>query len=271
MDEPVEVDNSSITKPASRVMFGGVLALFAGLASNIIVAYIFGAGSSMDAYLTAIVIPSYLQIVFFSSLSFVVIPAFIEAKAKNQDEDAWGLVGTFFWITLIVLSLIAVLGSVFSQPLIRLVVPGFQSTKSALASQMLAISIFTMPFIGISTLTTAIQNARHRFFWPSFAPAFGSMTNVIVLLIFSRILRPVGPLLGISIISYSAVWIYHHTNCLSWLEETYSIIRYKGKKYWQINDATTLVRDSNLSIASCVAVFFVQPAKWTNRLYGICK
>jgi putative peptidoglycan lipid II flippase len=190
MDEPVEVDNSSITKPASRVMFGGVLALFAGLASNIIVAYIFGAGSSMDAYLTAIVIPSYLQIVFFSSLSFVVIPAFIEAKAKNQDEDAWGLVGTFFWITLIVLSLIAVLGSVFSQPLIRLVVPGFQSTKSALASQMLAISIFTMPFIGLSTLTTAIQNARHRFFWPSFAPAFGSMTNVIVLLIFSRILGP---------------------------------------------------------------------------------
>jgi len=190
MDKQVEIDNSSITKPASRVMFGGILSLVVSLASNIIVAYIFGAGSSMDAYLTAIVIPSYLQIVFYSSLAFVVIPAFIEAKTNKQDEDAWALVGTFFWITLIVLSLISVLGSVFSTPLIKLVAPGFQDAKSTLASQMLTISIFTMPFIGLSTLSTGIQNARHRFFWPSFAPAFGSLTNVVILLLFSRFIGP---------------------------------------------------------------------------------
>ena len=187
----MEADNSSITKSASKVMVGGIFALFGGLASNILVAAIYGAGANMDAYLTAMVVPAYFQIIFYSSLSFVFIPAFIEAEARKGDEDAWALVGTFFWITTIILFIVAIIGSFYSVPIINIIAPGFQAGKSVLASQMLAILFFTTPFAGLSTLTVGIQNARNRFFWPSFAPAFGSLGNVVILLIFSRFLGPI--------------------------------------------------------------------------------
>jgi len=64
MGAPTETDHSSVTKPASKVMLGGIFSLIGGLAVNIIVASIYGAGADMDAYLTAIVIPTYFQIVF---------------------------------------------------------------------------------------------------------------------------------------------------------------------------------------------------------------
>ena len=179
-------ENRSITQPASKVMLGGILALAGGLASNIIVAALFGAGTAMDAYLTAIVIPSYMQIVFFSSLSFVFVPAFIETETNDGEKEAWRLVGTFFWLTSAILFVITVAVSFFSTQIIDLIAPGFEPGKAALASKMLSVLIFSIPFTGLSTFTLGIQNARNKFFWPSVAPAFGSFTNVIVLMIFSK-------------------------------------------------------------------------------------
>ena len=190
MSDAKELDNSSITRPASKVMLGGILSLAGGLAGNVIIAAVFGAGADMDAFLTAMVIPAYLQIVFYGSLSFVFIPAFIEAEANKGDDDAWALVGTFFWIAALVLFCVAIVGSLFSSQIINAVAPGFEEEKSVLASQMLSILLFTIPLSGLSTLTVGIQNARYRFFWPSVAPAFGAFGNVIVLLVFSRYLGP---------------------------------------------------------------------------------
>ncbi|MBI5953963.1 MAG: hypothetical protein HY865_20095 [Chloroflexi bacterium] len=185
-----ETDNSSITKPASKVMLGGILSLAGGLAGNVVIAAIFGAGADMDAFLTAMVIPAYLQIVFYSSLSFVFVPAFIDAETNSGDDNAWALAGTFFWIAAVALSCVAILGALFSPQIIDLVAPGFQGEKSALASRMLSILVFTIPLSGLSTLTVGIQNARYRFFGPSVAPAIGALGNVIVLLIFSRFIGP---------------------------------------------------------------------------------
>ncbi len=175
----------SIAKPASKVMLGGVLSLFGGLAANVIVAAVFGAGRDMDAYLTALVIPAYCQIVFYSSLYFVLLPAFIDSETKEGEEAAWALVGTFFWITTLLLLTIAVIGSLFSNDIIRLIAPGFAPEKASLAARMLAVLFYSTPLMGLGTLTVGIQNSRNRFFWPSVAPGFGSTANVILILLLS--------------------------------------------------------------------------------------
>jgi putative peptidoglycan lipid II flippase len=182
MAEPLEETNSSITRPASKVMLGGILSLVGGLVSNIVIAAIFGARADMDAYLTAMVIPSYFQLVFYSSLSFILVPAFIEARARHEDEDAWALVGTFFWLAITILMIVTLVCSLFSTEIISITAPGFGESKAAIASRMLAVLIFTTPFTGLGTLAAGIQNARRRFFWPSVAPAFGAFGNMIVLL-----------------------------------------------------------------------------------------
>lgn len=186
----IVTDNSSITKPASKVMLGGVISLVGSLASNIVIASLYGAGAHMDAYLTAMVIPTFLQIIIFWNLSFVLIPAFIEAEVNGGEQDAWALVGTFFWITMVILLVISIVGAVFSTVIIGMVAPGFQGEKSVLAAQMLSVLMFTAPFAGLSTLTVGIQNARNHFFWPSIAPAIGSLANVIILITLSRAIGP---------------------------------------------------------------------------------
>jgi len=189
MDKPAETDHSTVTKSASKVLLGGIFSLVGGLASNVIVAALYGAGAEMDAYLTALVIPTYFQIVLFWNLSFVLIPVFIETEVNNK-EDAWALVGSFLRITTVILLGISLAGSIFSTSIIDAIAPGFQEEKAALAARMLTILIFTTPFTGLSTLSVGIQNARDRFFWPSVAPAIGSLANVIVLVVLSRLMGP---------------------------------------------------------------------------------
>jgi putative peptidoglycan lipid II flippase len=197
MNPTKETDNSSITKPAAKVMWGGIMGLFVSLASNIIIAAVFGAGAEMDAYLTAMVIPTYFNLVFISSLSFVLVPAFIEAQTGEDKDDAWSLVGTFFWLTLTVLTIISIIGAVLSKQIISVTAPGFQGEKAELASRMLSVLMFSTLFSGLGNLTLGIQNARNRFFLPSVAPAIGTLGNVIVLLTLS-------PLTG----SMALVWGY---------------------------------------------------------------
>lgn len=190
MGTPTETDHSSVTKPASKVMLGGVFSLIGGLVVNVIVAAIFGAGKEMDAYLTAFVIPTYFQIVIFWNLSFVLIPIFIETEVKDGEEKAWALVGTFIRITVFILLFVAILGSLFSTSIINAIAPGFGDEKSTLAAQMLSILMFTAPLTGLSTLTIGIQNARDRFLWPALAPAIGFLANAATLLGISHYVGP---------------------------------------------------------------------------------
>jgi putative peptidoglycan lipid II flippase len=88
------------------------------------------------------------------------------------------------------LFVLAMLGAVFSPQIIALSAPGFSQSKAALSTKMLVILMFTIPFTGLSSFTIGVQNARNRFFWPSFSGAANSIGNVAVLLSLSRFLGP---------------------------------------------------------------------------------
>ena len=185
-----ESHNSKISNATLRVAIGGVFSLLAGLASQVITAYLFGAGSEMDAFFTALTIPMYIQIVLLGGLPFVVIPAFVNEETAGREEDAWGLVGTFIWLTSIILLGVALMGALFSTQIIDISAPGFGEVKSNLATHMLTILMFTIPFIGLGTFTSGVENVRSHFFWPAAATAVGSLGNVIALWLLHPILGP---------------------------------------------------------------------------------
>jgi peptidoglycan biosynthesis protein MviN/MurJ (putative lipid II flippase) len=110
----------------------------------------------MDAYLTAIVVPIYLQAVLLTGLSYVLILAFVRVEMAKSGEDAWALVGTSLWLIGGLLTVVAVGGSLFA--------PGLSTDKAKLA-EMLVILMFFVPLTGLGSLTKGIQNARNRFFW----------------------------------------------------------------------------------------------------------
>ncbi len=192
MDTVTQTDSSNIAKSAFRVMAGGILSLSAGLINQVIIAAFYGAGAGMAAFLTAVVVPSYFEFVFLTGLTFVFVPAFVREETNGNEEDAWALVGTFLWVTIIVLFALAILGSVFSAQVIAITAPGFDPQESALAAKMLSVLMFCLPFSGLGSLCMSIQNARNRFFWPSFAGAVNSLANVGVLLLVAKPLGSMG-------------------------------------------------------------------------------
>jgi putative peptidoglycan lipid II flippase len=182
--------NKEISRAALKVAIGGVFSLLAGLASQILTAYLFGADAEMDAFYTALTVPLYLQIVLLGGLPFVIIPAFVHEQSEGREEDAWGLTGSMLWISTVVLLITAIVGVLFSSQLIALFAPGYDADKARLASQMQSILMFTVPFTGLGTFTAGVENTRGRFFWPATATAVGSVGNVIALLVLQPLVGP---------------------------------------------------------------------------------
>ena len=183
-------ENSLITRSAFKVLAGGFLSLSAGLVNQVVIAAFFGASVGMDSFLTANVVPLYFQYVLLSGLSFVFIPAFVREATSGREDDAWALAGTFFWILSILIIIIATVGAIFSAQIIAITAPGFAPDKSALAAKMLSVLMFTLPFTGLGSFCTGIQNARNRFFWPSFAGALNSLANLAVIVTLGKTFGP---------------------------------------------------------------------------------
>jgi putative peptidoglycan lipid II flippase len=197
-NQQISGDNQPVhvTHAAFRVAIGGGLSLLAGLASQVAIAYYFGAGKEMDAFFTALTIPLYLQIVLLGGLPFVVIPAFVNEENSGHIDDAWSLTGTLVWFSCIVLFLMAIAGAIFSRDIINITAPGFGEEKSGLSARMLTILIFSVPFMGLSSLTSGVENIRGRYFWPATATALGSAGNLIVLLVFHSSIGPLSLAFG---------------------------------------------------------------------------
>lgn len=174
-------EQKKISNSAFRVAVGSVFALVMGLLNQVLIAWFFGADVEMDAFFTAAVVPLYLQTVMIGGLAFVIIPAFVREETEGNPDDAWSLVGTFFWITAIILSLFALLGSIFARNIIEITTSGMPPDKANLAAEILAIMMFTVPLAGLSSLTSGIQNARDSFFWPSVANALSSVSSIVII------------------------------------------------------------------------------------------
>jgi putative peptidoglycan lipid II flippase len=181
----------SISRAAFKVSAGGIFSLVAGLASQGFIAYLFGAGAEMDAFLTAVAVPVYFQTVLITGLSFVFVPAFIENRTQGKEDEAWALAGTFIWITVSILMVLATAVSVFAPQITALIAPGLTSDKASLAANMLSILIFAVPLTGLGSLTVGVQNARNRFFWPAMGGALNSLGNIVSLFALYQVFGPI--------------------------------------------------------------------------------
>lgn len=182
--------NRSISRSAFKVSFGGLLSLIVGLVSQMILAALFGTGAEVDAYLTAMGVPLYLEAVLLTGIPVVLIPAFVREQEAGREGAAWALAGTFFWLSAGVLTAVALVGAAFAPSIVALTAPGLNPAKAELTAQMLAVLMFSVPLTGLGTLTQGVQNARNRFFWPAVAAGLGSAGNAVALLVLYPLVGP---------------------------------------------------------------------------------
>jgi putative peptidoglycan lipid II flippase len=172
----------SIAVAASRVL---------GLAREVMLAHLFGAGAIADAYQVAFRIPNLLRDLFAEgALSSAFVPTFLaELVDKDDREAAYRLGNLTLAGTLIVTGLLSVLGIVFAEEVVGLIADDFEgaalSPEAAAAKLELAVLLtrIMMPLltvISLSAVWMGMLNAQKHYVAPAWAPAMFNVANIVV-------------------------------------------------------------------------------------------
>ncbi len=169
-DTPLAASHRRIL--TSAAMLGGttVLIKLVALAKDWLVARRFGAGDDLDAFLVALLIPTYAVVVLAHSFASGFLPTYIRVWERHSLSAAQRLVGSVLAGAAGVLTVITLLLAGVARYLIPLVGTGFDPAKLALAESLFYILAGMLIVTGISAIFAAVLNAHERFAIPALAP-----------------------------------------------------------------------------------------------------
>ena len=150
-----------------------------GFASSLVVAYFYGASQQRDAFLLALVIPGYISSVVSGNLSLQFMPIFIDYQAKDT-QRAWRVASSVVSVTAAALSLIAILGALFSQTFVAWIANTQGAQQRELAGGLMQILMPSVLFNALAALLSGLHYAERRFILPTLAPIANSTITVVV-------------------------------------------------------------------------------------------
>jgi putative peptidoglycan lipid II flippase len=178
----------SIAVAASRVL---------GLAREVMLAHLFGAGAIADAYQVAFRIPNLLRDLFAEgALSSAFVPTFLaelvgkRENGEQRDRAAAYLLGNLTLAgTLIVTGILSLLGIVFAEEVVGLMADNFEGAgltpaaaeaKLELAVLLTRLMMPLLTVISVSAVWMGMLNAQQHYEAPAWAPAMFNVANIVV-------------------------------------------------------------------------------------------
>ncbi|MFN0102534.1 MAG: murein biosynthesis integral membrane protein MurJ, partial [Bryobacteraceae bacterium] len=180
---------TSIAVMASRVT---------GLAREMAMARLFGAGAAYDAFVMAFRIPNLTRDLFAEgALSSAFVPTFVEYLAKKSRADAAYLANLVATAIIVIVGAVCLLGMAFAPELVSLLAPGFHQVpgKFEMAVRMTRIMSPFLLLVALAAQVMGVLNACNRFALPALS---SSMFNVGSLVFGFFAGYVAGPRLGIT-------------------------------------------------------------------------
>jgi putative peptidoglycan lipid II flippase len=183
-----------------------LLALFAlisqilGLIGDRILAYMFGAGHTLDLFYASFRIPDLIYATIASTVSAsVLIPFLIEHfnKGDKTGKDFIDSVFTVFFGAMVIVSMVAY---VFAPWLVRTFLPGFahDADFGQLVTSM-RIMLFSPFFLGLSNFFSGVTQMNRRFLIYSLSPSLYNLGIIIGAVFFYRYLGLPGLVWGVAL------------------------------------------------------------------------
>ena len=153
-----------------------------GVVREQVLAYYFGAGDAMDAFKVAYRVPNLLRDLFAEgAMSAAFVPTFARALATGGKPSAFRLGAYVVSALLLITGVVAVLGMVFAEPLVRLFASDYGDVPGKLELTILLTRIM-LPFLTFVALAAAFMgmlNALHHFFVPAVSPAMFNVGSIV--------------------------------------------------------------------------------------------
>ena len=196
--ESAQQSRANVARNAGIVSLAVMASRVLGLVRDQVFAVLFGAGLQYDAFLTAFRIPNLLRDLFAEgALSAAFVTTFTQVQQIKGEQEAFRLSNRVATLLIIVLSLICIVGWIFTPSIVYLLAPGFfdVSGKAELTIQLTRIMIPFLLLIALAAKAMGILNARNNFAIPAIAPVFFNLGSILAGLFLGFL---AGPYLGLS-------------------------------------------------------------------------
>ena len=169
-----------------------------GLVRDRIFARTFGAGSELDAYNAAFVLPELLlDVLVEAGLAAPFIPIFMRLRASDADPDeADRFARTILTGSVAVMGIAALVMFVLADATTGLIAPGFDSAHRELYASLFRVMLATPILFAASLTLGQVLLAEQRFFWYGIAPLLYNAGIIAGTLLFSGSLGIYGPAIG---------------------------------------------------------------------------
>lgn len=177
--------NRQILGAVVTIALGTGLVKVASIVKELLVAWKFGTSDDLDAFLIALIVPSFIVSIVASSFNAALIPTYIQVREKEGIKTAQKLFsGVTVWSSglLGITTILIVIAAPIYLPWIA---AGFSAEKLDLTFKLLyAISPFVL-FSGISTTWSAVLNAGEHFALVAISPIIIPTITIVFLLFFN--------------------------------------------------------------------------------------
>ena len=171
---------TSVARSAGIVSIAVMFSRVLGLVREMIFARYFGAGFLMDAYVVAFRIPNVLRDLFAEgALSVAFVKVFTDYQVNKSEQDAWRLASMVFNLLAVILSVICILGVLFSKQFVGLIASGFSPEKAALATTMTQIMFPFILLVALAAVAMGVLNTKGIFGVPASASTVFNVVSII--------------------------------------------------------------------------------------------
>ena len=158
-----------------------------GLLREILFNALFGP-QVLQFFIAAFRVPNLLRDLFAEgALSTAFITVFSAKIAKEGEESAWRLANRIGTLTLVVMTVITVLGMIFSGQLVAWIAggyvggttSGFPGGDAALTAQLTTVMFPFILMVSLAAQVMGMLNAKHVFGWPAMASSFFNIGSIV--------------------------------------------------------------------------------------------
>ena len=172
---------TSVARSAGIVSIAVMFSRVLGLVREQVFAYYFGAGFLNDAYQVAFRIPNVLRDLFAEgALSAAFVKVFTDYQINKSEAAAWRLASLVMNALAVVLSLITIVGILFSRQFVDLIAKGFSPEKAALATTLTQIMFPFILLVALAAVAMGVLNTKGIFGIPASASTVFNVVSIFV-------------------------------------------------------------------------------------------
>jgi len=196
--------STRLARSAGLISIATLTSRVLGVARDMVLAALFGAGREMDAFNVAFRVPNLLRDLFAEgAMTAAFVPTFTRTLTNGGRVQAWRLGSLVMNALLVVTGLLVVLGIVFAFPITRAIageyaeVPG----KLELTAHLTRIMLPFLTTVAMAAAMMGMLNSLHKFFIPALSPAMFNVATIFCAVALVPLMPYVGlqPIVAIAI------------------------------------------------------------------------